>query len=138
MQGRLWLTLPYLQQRRGESMHERLTAISYRRCPSIPNLLTTVTWAVGGISEVQLPSLSILEAHYNLVVERVLDVQGARLNEAQPAPLIDSHGLAMGIPVGEKPLLLCSCQDVVSPCAAFVCPDTSRIPPTAAVPSEGA
>jgi hypothetical protein len=62
---------------------------------------------------VQLPLLLIPEAHHNLDIKRDLNVQGARLTEAQPAPLIDSQGLAMGIPVGEKPLLLCSCQDVV-------------------------
>ena len=69
----------------------------------------------------QLPSLSIPEAHYNLGLERDLNVQGPRLNEAQPAPLIDSHGLAMGIPVGEEPLLLM--PRCCTPCTAFVCPD---------------
>ena len=48
-------------------------------------------------------------------------MQGARLNEAQAAPLIDSQGIAMGIPVGEKPLL--PMQRYHTACAAFVCPE---------------
>jgi hypothetical protein len=45
-------------------------------------------------------------AHHTLGIDKHLVVQSSRLNEAQPAPLIDSHGIAMGIPVGEDPLLL--------------------------------
>lgn len=66
-------------------------------------------------------------------------MQGARLNEAQAAPLIDSQGIAMGIPVGEKPLL--PMQRYHTACTAFVCPDdllASRIPSTNALPPEEA
>ena len=36
----------------------------------IPDLFTTMTWAVRGIPEVRLPSLSILEADHQLGIER--------------------------------------------------------------------